>query len=390
VSFYQITRSAAEFIAEARAQTGIRDIVDSDIEAPLHQLLLSLNTEAQLNKSGVEGMEALIKRVLRNRLRMQRDLRNHPEILEQKIERPLILTGAGRTGSTKLHKMLCASGDFLFLVAWQGLSIGLISGERGEDPAERIREAEEKVRWFCQYAPESRLIHELSTFEPDEENLIMEQQLYATYFMPFVNVPGYMNWYWQNKTFLGEVQFIRQVLQYLQWQFHDGDPRHWLLKNPGYPGYEAVLREVFPDATFVTTNRDPVSVVSSGASLVKSFHAACSDVDYDALLGQAMIEGFRLTWAGHIAVRDSHPEIQFLDIGYTELTAHADRVVEKIYAHIGKPLSDRARLAMHRWDRDNTQYKKGVHRHLLERFGVTPEMVRDKLGFYIERFRDYF
>jgi hypothetical protein len=71
-------------------------------------LLLSFNTEAELNKSGAEGMEALIRRVLRNRLRMQRDLRNHPEISEQKIERPLILTGAGRTGSTKLHKMLWA------------------------------------------------------------------------------------------------------------------------------------------------------------------------------------------------------------------------------------------------------------------------------------------
>jgi hypothetical protein len=34
VSFYQITSSPADFIAAAREQTGIRDIIDSDIEEP--------------------------------------------------------------------------------------------------------------------------------------------------------------------------------------------------------------------------------------------------------------------------------------------------------------------------------------------------------------------
>jgi LPS sulfotransferase NodH len=42
---------------------------------------------------------------------------------------PLILVGSPRTGSTKLQKLLAASGD------------------RKEDPATRIEETEDCVRW---------------------------------------------------------------------------------------------------------------------------------------------------------------------------------------------------------------------------------------------------
>ena len=116
---FEITSSARQLMAKARAATGI-DILDSAIEVPLAQLLKSLNAEAQLTEDGARAFEKRLLRVLNNRLRMERDFRNHPEINDQKIIRPLIMTGAARTGSTKLAKLFSASGDFLYFTCWQG------------------------------------------------------------------------------------------------------------------------------------------------------------------------------------------------------------------------------------------------------------------------------
>ena len=108
---FEITSSARQLMAKARAATGI-DILDSAIEVPLARLLKSLNAEAQLTEDGARAFEKRLLRVLNNRLRMERDFRNHPEINDQKIIRHLIMTGAARSGSTKLAKLFSASAAF--------------------------------------------------------------------------------------------------------------------------------------------------------------------------------------------------------------------------------------------------------------------------------------
>lgn len=71
---------------------------------------------------------------------------------------------------------------------------GFGSGDRGEDPAPRIRDAEEHVQWFNTQFPDAKLTHEFSTHEPEEENMILEHCLFAPYLPPFVMVPGYVQW----------------------------------------------------------------------------------------------------------------------------------------------------------------------------------------------------
>ena len=221
------------------------------------------HSAAQLNDVGAQAMERHLLLVLCNRLRMLRDFRAHPEINDQQIVRPLIISGGARTGSTKLQKMLVASGDFHWLPCWQGASLSLYTGDRGEDPAPRIREAEEHIRWFNEHAPNAKLIHEFSTFEPEEENLILALRLFGPYMQAFVCVPNFIQWYVMQHDLRDDFKFLKQGLQYLQWQFHDGKPRPWVLKNPLYPGLEPLLAEVFADASFVNTHREPVGMLSS-------------------------------------------------------------------------------------------------------------------------------
>jgi hypothetical protein len=380
--FHTLTESAAELLAVARRETGIT-IDDSEMEERLQHALHALNSEAQLHAKGVIGMRGFLLRILRNRLRWKRDLHNHPEISEQSIVRPLIMASGPRSGSTKLHKMLTAGDDFITLPCWMGMCPSLRSGHRGEDPTPRIREADAFARWFDAGAPKAKMIHHLNTLDVEEENLIFEHHFQGQYMAAFVNVPSYVMWYVATFSYESEMRFLKQWLQYLQWQFHDGDARPWILKNPTYVGYEPDILKVFPDAILLTTHRDPVPVVSSGCSLTYEFQKAYSDADNRLPTGPAIIAGVGDMWGRHVAARRAHPHMNILDIGYPDTTNNAEQVIERIYAHYGMPLRDRARRAMLAWERDNRQHKLGAHKYSLADHGITADMIRDAFKDYI-------
>ena len=212
---FTIDKSAAELMAEARRITGI-DIVDSEIVEALTVLLPSLNSEAQLSEEGACTMEQRLLRILCNRLRMFRDYEHHPEINDQKIVRPLILTGGGRTGSTKLHLLLASSGDFKYIPFWQDYTLSLRSGDRSESPAARIRDTEEFVRWFDARAPKARMIHAFDPMEPEEETHIYEQAAFGFYLFAFAFIPSFMQWF-ATQDFRQHLVFFERALKYLQW-----------------------------------------------------------------------------------------------------------------------------------------------------------------------------
>jgi hypothetical protein len=388
---YEIKSSARQLMAKARELAGIPDIIDGAIEEALERLLQSLNTESKLSEVGAPAVERRLLRILSNRLRMQRDFVLHPEINAQQIVRPLILAGGARTGSTKLHKLLAAGGDFIFLPYWQGFSLSLRSGQRDESPADRIREASDYIEWYYTQAPQAKLTHEWSTFEPDEEILIFEHcdSLYAPYIGTYAYAPSFLQW-WATQDPKKQMLFVKQALKYLQWQFYDGDPRPWLLKCPIYQGQEDFLAEVYPDASFVVTHRHPCSTVASTASMAHIVQRSHSNSIEKQVTGKTFLEGFFSSTQRHMFIRDQHPELNLLDISYTELTGNAGRVAERIYAHAGMPLSQKARQAMQQWDTDNKVHKLGVHQYSLEEMSLTREAVQNQYRDYIDRFNQFF
>jgi hypothetical protein len=385
---FAIKSSAAQLMARAREMTAV-DIVDSDIEEALGKLVTALNTEAQLTEAGAAAMEGRILIILCNRLRMLRDFAAHPEIDEQQIIRPHFLTGAGRSGSTKLHKLLAASGDFKYLRFWQQFNPSLHSGDRSEDPSERVREADAFIRWFNEHSPQARLIHEYEVFEPEEETFLFDHTRFLINFsITHASIPSYMQWC-MTQDMAKQVGFLKQMLKYLQWQFYDGDQRPWVLKCPLYCGMEPLLIQLFPDAVFVATHRDPGARVASSAGLTVCMQKAYSDADRAKQTGPVILEFIAMAANQYLAGRDAFPDLKILDISYPELNKQAERVVEKIYAFAGRPLTDRARQAMRNWETDNPQHKHGVYKYSLADYSITEEMITENFRPYVARFRDY-
>lgn len=386
---FQIHSSADVLLEKAREIAGISDVLDADIQEPLRRLLHSLNTEAQLSESGAAAMEQRLLRILSNRLRMFRDLARHPEINEEKIVRPVFITGGARTGSTKLHKVLAATGNFKFINFWQAHTLSLRSGDRSEDPAERMAEADEYIGWLDSRAPLARQIHAYDTFEPEEETHIFEHACFGPFTSSFAFVPGFLGWY-ATQDFRQELRFFKQALQYLQWQFHGADRKPWILKYPAYQGMEPLLKEAFPDAVMLTTHREPLSTLTSSASLFSAFYAAYSDASHNAGIGALMLEGQAARIDLFLQSRRAHPDVRGLDISYTELLTAPESVVEKAYGHAAMPFDERVRAAVRAWEDANQQHKHGAHKYTLEGFALTREQAEPRFAAYSQQFREYF
>ncbi|MEJ2459066.1 MAG: hypothetical protein P8Y58_13385, partial [Novosphingobium sp.] len=126
--YFQLALTVDQLLAKARDITGI-DIIDDDAVEPLTAMVKSLNEESKLHAAGARAMQHRLLRLLCNRLRMQRDFKAHPEIGQQVIQAPIVICGMGRTGSTKLQKLLANSGDVNWLPYWQVHNPSLISGD---------------------------------------------------------------------------------------------------------------------------------------------------------------------------------------------------------------------------------------------------------------------
>ena len=373
---FLLQMSADQMLARAREMTGI-DIVDEAAVEPLRLLHASYNADACLHEQGAVAIEKKLLRLLCNRLRMQRDFAQHPEIAEIQIQRPTFVYGQLRSGTTKVQKLLAASGDFSYLPFWQTYNPSLFTGDRAESTQPRIEEADAFIRWFDTMSPEAKLGHRFSTFEPEEESLLLEHCLVTGVFIAFNTLTSYMEWFATQDPVMS-VEYLRAMLQYLQWQ--SGENKPWLLKTPLWCGLEPFLLDVFPDARLIMTHRTPQQTLPSLFRLLDTLHIPFSDKKPEYETSKM---GLILGLEEHLKNRQSRPDIKILDIPYTEVIGPSQDVATEIYEFCGMPLGDEAAQNIRNWETANPIHKLGALTYDLADYQLTPELINEEFASYI-------
>src|SRR5262249_4480332 len=168
---------------------GSTDLGARDCREPLERLLASIDAEARLTLLGRFAALHDLTGMLVNRLRIEDDRRRHPEIGDEEIRRPLVITGLPRTGSTFLHGVLAQDPPTL-TPRHRELRSPSPPPERATyatDP--RIARAARDIRWFTRLAPRFPAIHPVGAELPEECVVIMSHafrsfQFSSTWFVP--------------------------------------------------------------------------------------------------------------------------------------------------------------------------------------------------------------
>ncbi|MBW1687472.1 MAG: sulfotransferase [Deltaproteobacteria bacterium] len=381
-----ITKSLEEqvLLDEAMANTGLSDFGDDGFREGLGVLLGALEAEANLNEFGRAFAHDVILRHLENRLRVTADLESHPEILDEKIEKPLLVASLPRTGSTIMHHLLGQDSDTRYLATWECnlLSPPPEAATYESDP--RIAEWEQVI--FGSHgseAPDFEILHPMGAALPEEHVALLGFDFRSQVFNYQFNVPSYQLWLDEQNLRPVYESFLR-LLKYLQWHCRR---KRWVVKTIDLHGLSEFLT-LCPDAQVVMTHRDPLRAIASLASLLTTgLHMTSDSVD-DAAVGRHHAD----IWVGALRkaldFRDSGvvPETSFFDVHYDEFVKDPVDMIRRIYAYFGLDFTPVVEQRMRDFLASNPKDKLGAHRYTAQQFGLDPVEIKERYQFYIDRF----
>jgi len=372
------------FLRKARKKTGLHDFGDDSFREPLAILCKEGQSGKSMTALGRLMFKDNLLTRLKNRLKLEAEYKAHPEILDQVIEKPIIIAGLARTGSTFLQRLLAQDPANRSPLNWEMNAPVPPPEPASFETDSRINKDQPFWTLLNFFLPRFKAIHEVGAILPDECLSLMANNLISGWFVIGLD-SNYLDWILE-KDLTHAYRLHKRHLQLLQWKF---PPLCWVLKSPWHLlGLDAILN-VYPDARIIQTHRSPLEALPSCASFMREFREAqYPQVDLDAL-GREWLRIFVKWFEKGIADRDQAEKQtngRFHDVYYTDLTADPLACVEKIYADFDMKLSDDALTRMREYIKKNPQHKHGKHRYSLEEFGLDRETVNRHFAPYYQRF----
>jgi hypothetical protein len=374
----------AELMTTACAETGLDDFGADDFVGRLELLCLAMREQGGFNGAGVMQQHVLILGLLKNRLLIQDLVERHPEILGEQIVAPVIICGLPRTGTTHLHNLLSADPALRSLPYWESLEPVLADSElpKGGAPDPRLERTELALSFLNTALPYFKRMHEMTIGHTHEEIQLLAIDFSTMLFETTAPMPAWRDAYLsrdQRPTYA----YLHTVLKVLQWL--RGGTR-WVLKTPQHLEQFPALVETFPDATFVVTHRDPVSVTASMVTMIAYTARLTRD--------RVDVEGMGTYWADRLErmlrrcaeERDALPADRTIDMHFDEFMADDLAMVARVYDLAGQPLDQRAREAMASFMASHPRGLHGSVTYDLAQFGLDAVERRKALAFYTERF----
>ena len=373
---------AEDLKAAAQARVVLSDFGDAPLDEPLQALCTSMNEEIELHALGRTYARQQLLGLLSTRLRLVDLWKRHPEILDIPIERPIIIIGLPRSGTTILHKLLGRDPMRRMSPFWEQIMPLPINA--ADEPDQRPAAAQSSLDSLYTLAPEFASMHEMSVDEPDEDITQLMFGFASKQFEWSYVVPSYVATYRAMDHSVG-YQWFRRVLQTSLWL--RPRPARWILKAPQHLEQMGPLTDAFPDAILVQTHRDPSDAVVSLASMTCYGQRRYFDHPNPHLVGANMAEIIERLLRGGEAARAGLKQ-PVVDILFKDLLADPIGCVQRIYRAAGDTLSADAEARMRDWGALNRQHKHGRHEYDPEDVGLTSAALRDRFQFYRRRFEE--
>lgn len=367
-------------LATAVERTGLDDWGDPAFRQRLDILCGALREEADLSETGrAIAFEQLVANLV-NRLRLEALVTAHPEIEDVTIERPIIICGLPRTGTTHLHNLLAADPSLRYLPYWESLEPFPAPDE--SDPEPRRQRCAAGLDLVSTSMPEFRRMHDMTVEHAHEEIQLLANDVSGMLFETTYQVPSYAAHY-KGQDQAPSYGYLKRSLQAIQWL--RGGTR-WVLKSPQHLEQFPVLASTFPDATFVVTHRDPVEVTISMLTMVcYASRMAVTNPDPHRITRYWLDRAGDLL-DGCVRDRDVLPAGQSIDIRFDDFMADEKGTIEAIYDRAGQQFDAGVQDAMQRFLVEHPRGRYGGVIYEPDDLGLDVAEVAEKFRTYSERF----
>lgn len=351
---------------------------EGDFRTGLQKFCSSVNEDSGLHSLARLLVRRITRLRLEDRLRIERYLRQNPEILEQPVEAPIMITGLPRSGTTFLQRLLAVDSRFRVTRTWE-LYDPVPSPDPNSVKDRRIRRMKWDIRILRWLAPKLDEAHPLEAEGPEECYILLERVFNQPTSCIFLDLPKYQDWLLNRplSDLVSDYEYYKKQLQILQWK---DSSRRWLLKAPTHSLYLDAVVKVFPDIQVIIAERDPLEVIPSLCSLSARMRSALYRRDNLTRLGERLT-GLMATGRKRMEkARSSINRRSLLTYEYSELMSDPISIVRQVYKFSGSEFSSTTEEKMRTFLEES---KKGIHtRHCysMEDFELTPEKIQVALS----------
>ncbi|TCM33048.1 sulfotransferase family protein [Novosphingobium aerophilum] len=372
-------------LAEAAAQTGLSDFGPMDFTERLGALLGEVSANGNLWRFAKAQFRAACVKQAANRLKNKAFLDSHPGVEDEVIDRPIIIVGLPRSGTTHLENLIAADRRLRHLPVYLGseavLAPGETAGPDGLDP-----------RWTRSAAHWDRMkqnaimaaMHEHSPDHACGENELQMPDFTTYQWEWMAEVPAWRDYLLRHDQ-TQHYAYGKRMLKAIAHQFPSD--RRWILKGNQHSEQLPALVANYPDAYVVQIHRDPLALLQSvltmrGLSvLVHQKHPQIqAHVAY-------WVDRIEQMLRAYLRDMDRVPEGRRLDILFADVIADDIGTAQKVLEFAGLPSSAESVGDMRGYMDSHPRGKDGrVVYDLAGDFNLDIPSLRQRFAFYTDRF----
>ena len=372
-----------ELVGRARERAGLDDFGDDSWREGLTLLVHTVESSPGVNAGGRDYVYGQFVDALWNRLRIVDYLKHHREVSDERIERPLVVLGLPRTGTSLASYLLDQDPRRRSLLTWEAEnSVPPASPETlRTDPRCLKKKAELDLLAEGLKAADIPLVHWDEADGPTECMFVQNQDFKAYLWEAFMPTSSYADWLLEadmRSTYAWEYS----VLQMLQ----SRAPGTWSLKMPSHAVHIEALLATFPHIRIVWAHRDPYKATASFLRLnYLSRSVLGSDIDVTEIVPNVLRQ-LEAHITRPLRVRDRIGDSRFFDLHYAALMRDPIGVMRSLYEWAGDDLTPPTEQAMLDWLNRNPQHRFGVQPYSLDGAGLTVADLEPIFGEYQARF----
>lgn len=384
--FSQTTQPSSaldNIVTRACERAGLDDFGGDSWREGLNLLVETCESAPGVDPGGRDFVYGQFVDALCNRLRVIDYVKDHPEVNEERIERPLVVLGLPRTGTSLASYLLDQDRLRRSLLTWEAEdSVPPPTPDTlRTDPRCLKKKAELEVLAEGLKAANIPMVHWDEADGPTECVFVQNQDFKAYLWEAFMPTTVYADWL-ADADMSSAYEYERMVLQMLQ----SRAPGTWSLKMPSHAVHIETLLATYPDVRIVWAHRDPFKSTASFLRLNYLSRAVLgADVDLDIIVPNVLRQ-LKEHVDRPLAARRRIGDDRFFDLHYADLMRDPVAVMRSLYDWAGDDLSASTEQAMLRWLDEHPQDRHGVMPYSLDGSGVTRADLEPIFNEYLSNF----
>ncbi len=368
----------------AQEQTGLQDFGDDRYRTGLERLTADLDRQGLLHSLGRSITRRRLIGTLAMRLQLQDWRKRHPELKDEKVERPIVFMGMGRTGTTILHDLMAQDPRNRVPMTWETDAPCPPPEAASYDSDPRIAAHDLQSAQVEKLIPGFRSMHPMGALLPQECVQLLQPTFACMTFQITYHVPEYSRWLHEDADLEGAYAYHRSFLQHLQ----SRKPGRWVLKSPCHLWHIEALLAEYPDAVCIQTHRDPVKIAASLTSLGTTLHAMCARPAPVHEIARHWSHWNQVAYDRGMKARDDGrvDAGRILDVNFQDFMGSPFETIRRIYGFAELDFDAETEERMRAFLAANPDDKHGKHSYRFADTGLDAATEREQVREYQERF----